>query len=699
MKRNVFIIIFLGTVLNLQAQVKWDGEGLDGNWATLSNWVGDIAPTPTDEVILDNNFVLGDYTVSLPAGNVGTTVSRLIITPSSGATIILINPPTNTSQNAFVANGVGDAITLEAGAVFRNSSGAASGTPISVGASGFFRINNGARYIHNTERGHTTELVSRLSSVPGTEDGIFEFDVPSTAAYTISASGRTYGHLIFSATAAGGMKTYTATGISPFTINGDLEINASSVLSYGSVTNSIIVKKTCTVKPGGVFNISNGLNNSIVSLKGNLDNRGLITETGSASSSRIEFSGTMSQEFASTGNITQSVIIQINNQAGVDMRSSAVLPYQLVLINGKLRTSNTNLLILADNAISTGGSVNSFIEGPLQKMGDDDFDFPIGQGAIFSPIGIRGAGAVSDAFKAEYKRANPQSTPGLGSSMEAGMDHISYVEYWTMERVSGTSAKNLRVYYSPMSFVKLIAGLLVASFETGQWKNKGMADMVVGPASPPYVTGNFLSASLIGEFTAVTLATTDDEPLNPLPVEFVDFTATLDGNDDIIFRWEVGEDCKLGDSFHLEESIDAVNFKELKSVAAEVNRTRYQCIGTRKADSEVYYRVKLKGVDRSESRSNVRRVYSPNDQAESTMICYHSGTELRLKINSATGREAEVMIYDLQGKIIRRGRHQLLDGQNLVAFQTGKLQKGNYVVVVADATSNWILRGKFIVID
>ena len=48
-----------------------------------------------------------------------------------------------------------------------------------------FRINNGGRYIHNTSR-QNLPLVSQLSIVTGTERGIFEYDVPTSTAYSIS---------------------------------------------------------------------------------------------------------------------------------------------------------------------------------------------------------------------------------------------------------------------------------------------------------------------------------------------------------------------------------------------------------------------------------------------------------------------------------------------------------------------------------
>ena len=74
------------------------------------------------------------------------------------------------------------------------------------------KIYNGGRFVHKTSNSHTS-YVSRLSRAPGTEKGIFEFDVPGAASYTISLSGRTYGNLELSSSAAGVSKPYLSNGI------------------------------------------------------------------------------------------------------------------------------------------------------------------------------------------------------------------------------------------------------------------------------------------------------------------------------------------------------------------------------------------------------------------------------------------------------------------------------------------------------
>lgn len=279
MKRMLhsFITVIILSSSAKSATITWDGGG-DGIWSTAANWVGDVIPLATDDVVLDNSVVAGTYIVSLPAGNVPVSVNSLTITPAGTNVITFLVPITNTSITAFTATGTGDAVVLNNGAIFINSSGAASGTPVSVTGSNFFRINNGARYVHNTPRGHTTNLVARLSTVAGTETGIFEFDITDIST-TVSLSSRIFGTLILSSNAFGAPLTHSGNGAMPLLIRGDFQINTGVTLSIG-MSADFTVNGDYSQAVSSTFSIQNSTYNNTVKLKGNIASQGLITETG-----------------------------------------------------------------------------------------------------------------------------------------------------------------------------------------------------------------------------------------------------------------------------------------------------------------------------------------------------------------------------------------------------------------------------------
>jgi hypothetical protein len=235
--KNMYWLIVITVLLQLQVngQVRWDGGGGDNQWNNAANWSSDQLPSASDDIILDNQSAGGSYQVILPAGQTSVTVNSIQILPASGLKIELILPKENTVAPALLITGGATGLVAEKGAVIRNSSGASSGDAIVINNG--FRLANGARYIHNTPRGNAS-IIDQLINEPGTEDGIFEFDVPGSAGYTISLTGNTFGTLIFSASA--GSKSYSGNGTSRLQINGDLIVNQGATVT-STLTADILI--------------------------------------------------------------------------------------------------------------------------------------------------------------------------------------------------------------------------------------------------------------------------------------------------------------------------------------------------------------------------------------------------------------------------------------------------------------------------
>lgn len=682
MKNRVLFLLLMFASAIADAQIRWDGESGDGLWYSALNWVGDIIPGTTDQVLLDNSIVAGSYTVTLPAGDIATAVGYLIITPASTFNISLVNPASNISTNGFTATGAGDAIILNNGAIFLNASGASSGTPVSVTSTNFFRINNGGKYVHHTARGHTDFLASRLSTATGTEQGVFEFDVPGTASYTVSGSNRTYGQLVFSATAAGGTKTYTSSGIGPLQVNGDLIINTNVVFSYGVNTNKIIVNGNCIVSAGALFNISNSSNNASIILKGNLNNAGLITETGSSVGSELELNGSLQQTINCPGVISQSVSLKINNPGGVVLSSPLVLPYRLHLLNGKIFSSMLHPLVLMDNAICTGGSALSFVEGPVKKIGDDDFVFPVGKGGIYAPITISGTGgSINDEFTAEYMRLNPQSTSGLGNVVEAPIHHVSFVEYWRLSRDVGNSSKWIRMTVNPESFAMMLNSLRVARFDTGIWQNEGGTDFIASVPAPPYVTGSFTSDAAVDNFGYFTIGTTDAAILNPLPVQLISFDAIENNRGFNSVSWQLASGDHRQTSFEIHRSADGNSFHTIDMVPGNRIDDRYYYEDRNPLPGNNYYQLKITDSAGLISHSRVVLVLRNKMKAELiSASSLHTKDRLIVTLSAPKSQLWQWIIVDMQGEVVRRKFEKISSGSSRIILPVQGLRPGIYFV-------------------
>lgn len=100
------------------SQLRWDGEAGDGQWTTAKNWVGDVLPGITDDVILDNALLTGSFTVTLPGGNSSVQIRSIVIEPGPGNNIELILPGTNLATPAFKMAGAMYGMMIGNGGIF-----------------------------------------------------------------------------------------------------------------------------------------------------------------------------------------------------------------------------------------------------------------------------------------------------------------------------------------------------------------------------------------------------------------------------------------------------------------------------------------------------------------------------------------------------------------------------------------------------
>jgi hypothetical protein len=475
---NIKLLLFLQPLLFFAhlvyvpsfAQLRWDGEAGDGQWMTAQNWAGDILPAITDDVILDNAFITGGYIVALPGGNSVVHIKSITITPASGYNIELILPATNTAIPAFKVSGAIYGMVIGNGGIFKNASGTDNGLPVEIADS--LKINNGGRYIQNSSGSHAA-VVTVLSKASGTEEGVFEFDIPS-ASSTISLSGRTYGKLVFLSNAMNGAVTYTASGTNNVTVKTDMYAGAGVTLSL-NFSDTLFIGRDL-IQQGGNINLGNAARRLVTVINRHFvqSATGLICETGT-SFPEIVFSGNINQHIDCRGNIKDSVAIKMNNAAGATLTSSWSLPYKLSLASGKITTSAVNILrLLAGCGIVVDSlSDNSFIDGPLRKEGlsaASHFLFPVGKGAIMRWLALKN---TNGHFNVEFFNSNPQQ---ISNTYGSGINHISQTGYWTIQAdASPLASASIELSFNgPNSGVGTnLTTARVARLDNNVWVNYG----------------------------------------------------------------------------------------------------------------------------------------------------------------------------------------------------------------------------------
>lgn len=692
MRRYLLVIFFVVSSATVKSQITWDGDGGDGLWSTAANWSSDVVPGAADNVLLDNSVVAGSYTVNLPTGAVTVSVNSLTITPSGVNNITLVLPSGNTANPGFSVTGTGDALILNDGAILRNSSGALTGSGVSI--TNTFRINNGGHYLHNTVRANNV-IVSQLSTAVGTESGLVEFDVP-LASYSISLNGRTFGSLVLSSAANGGTITYLGNGASPCIVRDDFTINSGVALTL-SMTNTGIFSVLNDFIQGSssTFNLQNSNNNNTVRIGGDILAQGSITES-STGLPTLELNGTANQQVTVTGSITNSVTFAINNAAGATLNAPLILPYSLTLTSGKITTTATNLLTMVDNATYTGGSTASFIDGPMKKIGDDNFIFPVGKGSIYAPIGISGTGGlVTDEFTAEYLRTNPQSIHGAcPAACAGGLDHVSFVEYWKLNQDVGTSAKQVSLEVHALSFCKMLSNTFVSRWNGTQWTNETTSILAgPNPCGSGLQCGTIQASNTTTAFGDFTLAT--DQPFlnNPLPVTLVDFKVKKYSEQAAIAEWELTDYCFTATQFELEHSTDKISFTVIAVQPGKENSRFYFYYDTRILKGTNWYRLKITEVDGKVTYSKVIAIINdakgllitsvfPNPVSNTTTIT----------LSAARSCMADIQLYDISGTVVYRRKSAIAEGTNNLPVELGKLPAGVYHLAVQAADSKAVYR-------
>ncbi len=666
------------------AEIKtWTGYGGDSRWINPLNWSDQVIPLNTDDVLLDNGDLPVSYQVILP--DVQVILRTLQIKPSPGRNIELILPVSNILTDAFSVTGPGYGIALFAGAIFRNASGLSSGESLQIADS--IIIYDGARYIHQTRAAHANSILRYLSTAPGTEQGIFDFDVPK-AAYTISVSNRIYGSLELHANAYGGVVSYTCTGANPLQVRGDFRLGSNVHLSMNltGINGNMLVLGDF-IQEGGQMNMEGGgTNNTVFRVGGDLYQSpgAVITET-SNGNPVLELNGNRLQEIAMAGVIINQVGFRMNNLSGAKLQLPLTLSWNLDLRQGNIYSSQSNLLILDSGCTvraDSAGPGSPYVDGPLRKQGlnkDDHFLFPIGKDGYLRWLELK---QVSGNFTAEYIHQNPGT---LGSSLGAGIDHISKLEYWTLKAdgiLNDQTILELSFSTPQSGGVTDTNYLTVAGFQESQWKNAGHSA----------ITGNFIQGSVLSnpvEFSTsnYTLASTANLE-NPLPITVLDLKIK-EVSGGALFSWTV-HSSEQADHFELLDETDG-----LQNCIARIDAVNNQNFYQRYDQSPIkngkhYFKIRMTDVHGEQYTGKTVTFEKGNDEISLRWLP-GTGNSSAGKIMIRTTLFPENWNYDIisiNGQIILKGKMELRDEQTIFSVNQGIVSKGIYIFRAFDSSGN-----------
>lgn len=287
---------------------------------------------------------------------------------------------------------------------------------------------------------------------------------------------------------------------------------------------------------------------------------------------------------------------------------------------GYFNSTNTNILTILNGATASIYSNSSYVNGPIQKVGNQSFEFPVGKNGMLRTASITAPANSGAIFRSEYFEHDPNPLYNR-NSLDPTLNNVSACEYWYIDRLVGSDNVQVTLSWDDNTScgVTDLNDLRVARWNGSLWENEGNGG----------TTGNLLAGTInfagnITNFSPFTLAS-DINSENPLPVELLYFDGRLNKNKKVDLTWATASEIN-NDYFNIERSQDGKNWETIDRVEGAGNsnqKLNYQTKDSNPYEGVSYYRLKQTDFDGSFEYSNI------------VSINYELDRELVKRINTA----------------------------------------------------------------
>jgi hypothetical protein len=325
-----------------------------------------------------------------------------------------------------------------------------------------------------------------------------------------------------------------------------------------------------------------------------------------------------------------------------------------------------------DNSTVSSVSDDAFVDGPLEKIGNEAFTFPIGKVGVYRPAGISAPANNWARFRGEFFAADVVDDGIPDLPIELGIDHVSDCEYWMIDRNSSTNNVDVILSYKNYSAnncsgVLLPTDLVVARWDGSIWRNHGNGGTTGGATA-----GTVVTSGPVTSFSPFTLA--DLHGVNPLPIELIEFTAT--NNQNVVdLYWQTASELN-NDYFTVERSHDGTHFTSILSQQGAGNSSNmlsYYDVDRSPLNGVSYYRLKQTDFDGLYSYSGIVKV-NRLSSSENDFSVYPNpvNDELNIQTNLT---EFSITIYSVDGRVVKQI-------ENITKIDVSAYSKGIYHFVM-----------------
>lgn len=362
------------------------------------------------------------------------------------------------------------------------SSTLASGKTITIGSGGF----TGTLLIKNfTQTGSTSQSLS-LSGVLNIANSTFNGSFTSSSS-SILLSGCNFNN----------QASFTKTGTAnDFSAGGNYFANTTTFTNSSSTTAKIRLAATSGDSFVGAttFNTTNGLIE--VAYVDTTEFQGDV----SINNSKVTFNnstgyvlciGGTSQEFDGSADYAIGKLI-INKSANeLTLQRAAIIDSSLKFTNGIIFTDSINLLTLKAGSSWSGASSSSYVDGPVKKIGNTSFVFPLGKNAVYLPLEISAPSSSTNAYVSEYIDSNQP----YGTVLDTGLKYLDNCQYWNLYRTSGSSTVTVNLYFNEFGCEILdSASLRFVNWDGSKWRNLDNGG----------ITGNLSSGKIVNSLAVAS---------------------------------------------------------------------------------------------------------------------------------------------------------------------------------------------------
>lgn len=431
---------------------------------------------------------------------------------------------------------------------------------------------------------------------------------------------------------------------------------------------------------------ANYSNDATVEIKGDISNDKVAMTQGSGIT---KLTGSATQTVGGTQAFIVNTIIVNNTSSGASniiVNKNLIIGASANFMDGILISATDSITFMSASTYA-GASDTSHISGLVEKIGNQAFTFPVGDGIKLRTAVIAAPSLASDVLTCKYFHSIPSD-----GAMGAGLDHVSTCELWEIKRTNGSSNPIVTLSYDNIYSGEIteIADLRVTNLIAGVWTDMGGP----GVGMPAGMVKASVASSTWGGYTLGSASA-----LNPLPIELLSFEAGFNNsNKGVDLKWETSSE-KNSDYFTIEQSINGnewVEISKLKAAGNSISVIIYKSFDPDPNNGINYYRLKETDFNGNYFYSDIEFVTINSDVSDISISPNPVATNTILNYWANNDEEFQLEITNALGQILMKKTVLLNSGDNQIKLEMEQFVPGNYFLKIQSSDFSKVQTKKII---